>query len=375
MGSSEGAAKLFAGPIESTIRAFAAGRGARVERDILLDVGERTEPYSFILIDRHGLLGIDVQMWVGAEIEGSGSSKSWSARLKGEKPSKFESGLEAGSRRVRTLNEVLAACGRRLGPEYVAHLVVFAGADLSKLQLTPVERLTVIAADDLGSTLEARYDFAVNPGALVPGEVSDLASLLTTLNRFDDAEAQARHAGLVSETPGLFGKRFERQREVQVGVSDSASGVAPAAMRLAQDRYPSHSPSASSTQKRPTPRIVWLVLVALVLLSVWLFALGGLTTVSDVVGAVLSTGSRQVTQPATSVDAQSPLVELDHAQATLKETAPEVFAQATDLDSPMVNHAEGFSLYTWHYVEQSGQPRTMTLTFDASGMLRGANRQ
>jgi len=375
MASSDGAAKLFAGPVEATIRAFAEARGAKVARDVLLDVGDRTEYYSFILIDRHGLLGIDVQMWVGAEIDGSSSAKFWTAKLKGEKPSKFENALEAGNRRVSTLNDVLSACGRRLGPAYVADLVVFAGADLSKLQLTPVERMAVVGANDLGETLSTRYDFAVNPGALDSGEVSDLASLLTTLNRFDDAEAQARHVGLVTERRGLLGKWFERRRSVHVGVSDSTAGVAPVAMRLAEDRYPAATPPAPVATTRHTPRIAWLVLVAIVLLTVWLFALGGLATVAGLIDLVVSGDGRQAAQAMSSPVAQPAMMKPDLAKATLKETAPEVYARVTDLDSPVVNRADEFSLYTWHYMENSGQARTITLTFDTTGMLRGANRQ
>ncbi len=377
MASSEGATKLFAGRIESTIRTLAAQRGATVLEDVLLDLGERTEYYAFVLIDRHGLLGIDVQVWAGARIEGSSGAKMWSAQLQGERPSKLENPLTASSSRIGSLTDVLAACGRRLGPTYIADLAVFAGADLSKLNLTPAERLQIIDADDLAANLSARYDFATNPGALELGEVGDLASLLTTLNRFEDAEVQARHVGLVNSTSGGLGRWFERQqRGVQVNVSNDAVGMAPVAMRLSEDRYPGVARAQQQAPKRKTSPIALIALLVVVAVTVWMLFFGGLAVAQDALLSVLPSGQgpQQSAAPSTAGGELND-ASLATAKETLKDTAPDEYSRATNLDAPLVNQAEEFTLYTWTYVDKAGQEKTITLTFDESGMLRGANRQ
>lgn len=374
MNSSEETAGSSAGRIDSAIQAYADAHEARVVRDVLLDVGTRTEYYAYIVMDRYGLLGIDVQMWPEARISGAGGSARWTARRAGERLVRFDNPIRSGERRISTLADVLVACGRRMTPGYVSDLVVLIADDTSALRLSSEEQLSAIGADGFSEALEARWDFPTNPGSLESGEIDDLVSLFGALNRFDDSEAQARHMGMVRAGKRAVGTWFGRRQAHMVGLADSVVGVAPVAFRLAEARYPAVGESV--LPPRRTSPMTYALLVALAGVAIWMIALGGYPLVASLISRTASdlmTASDESATQITSLPRTDP--GLAAAQQTLRETDPALYAQVSDLDTPLINHAGEYTLYTWHFFTGDGHEHTITLTFDEAGMLRGANRQ
>lgn len=65
------------------------------------------------------------------------------------------------------------------------------------------------------------------------------------------------------------------------------------------------------------------------------------------------------------------------AQQRLRETAPDVYAKAANLDSPTVTRDGNVTTYTWEYVEKTktnaARVSWLELSLDDSGAVVGAN--
>lgn len=361
------------GQLDSVIRQVAAEKGAVVCHDVLLDLNTKTADYPYILVDQYGLLIIDVEVWPGASISGRSSSRRWTARIRGVGRQTLDNPYRGNSYRMDALIEALLACGRRLPPEYVTHRVVVAGADTSRLKLTDSDAARLLGPLDLEPDLRARYDFAVNLGALDKKDVEGIGSLLATIDQSDNAAVQHRHHS--RRAPKILAPLPELGAEVSI--SKSAAGVGPVAPRLTGERYP----SIAAPAKKSTPRSAWLGLVAVVLLAAWLFAFGGYETTSDLIAGMIR-GARRSGPSAGTPAMPAPTSmgmhwngEIQNAQSTLRDGSPEIYARLIDRDSPQVTQDGEFTVYTFHYIEPEDtggfDPKWVALKFDASGNLVG----
>ena len=335
--------------IGETLDRVASERGARIVRDIRLDFGAHSQEFSHILIDRHGLLVIDLQLWPGARIHGSTRSRTWIARAKGASRERFDNPLVENARRSEVLVEGLLISGRRIGPDYVSGLVVFGGADTSGVSLGDTAANRMIDASEIRDRLGERYDFATNAGALQPAEIDDLVSLLHQIDRSD------------SPLPAL---------------GDKGADPAPIAPRLTAERYPD---SAAGRLRDRRPRATLLVLLALVALAVWLFLYGGLAIVTEVPVALLAGEDPSAEAQAADRGSMADQVSVETAEQVLRDAAPEIYRFTRDLGAPEVVQADGHTTFIWSYLggapDEPPRERTIELTFDASGNLRGVSRE
>lgn len=351
---------------DAAVSRAATASGARLLQGVLVDLKVRTTLCSYLWIDRYGVLTIDYQEWPASTLKGTRKAQTWTAIPQGGKRAKFANPVAQADERKEMLDDALKACGRRLAPEYIQTLVIIGGANLDSLKLDDLTRARCLGLTEAEQHLGSRNDFPPNAGILEPEQVADLESLFRALDRSQDDEAVARHTAEFS----VGGRtRSARKGQTSVQFGDSLSGRAPVASRIS-DRYPTTNVTAARRSALPV-----LLLILLVLLGVWVFVLGG--------GAMLAYQARgfmagfgepgTVEQPALQpITSESP--DLQRAIDTLREHAPHVADTAVNLNSPTVTHNEGMVAYTWVYTQPGGSPapRTMTLTFDSNGTLRGA---
>jgi len=350
--------------IESAIAGVTTPQGARFERSVLIDLGESLEDYSYILVDRHGFLVVHVEAWPGATLRGSSKSATWVARVKGAGSSRFSNPVRDNARRIENLKRALDVFGKRLPDEYFADLVVVYDADISGLSLNAASEFRVVNGFDAEEALRARYDFAVNPGALTREEVDEFAGLIRTFNRADDASARARF----EDAKKPFLPPALRRRAVEVNVSDSAAGIAPMAPRIG-DRYP-----AMVRPKRTREASTFFLLLALVgAIAVWLFLYGGLQTLRANVNDLLSSNSGAAGPRTLTPVSTGSAADVDRAKELLGEVDPDTYSKVVDLDAPEVAFVEEYTTYTWHYTDASarGGETWIALTIDEYGRLRG----
>lgn len=354
--------------LHEALTSAATSRGALLLRGILVDVHVNTSLCTFLWIDRFGILAIDVQNWPGCSLGGTRKSAQWTARQRGAKRQKLRNPVLEADERKQVLLDAMNTCGRRIAPDYVQHVVVFSGADLSEVRLDPVDRARCLDVKQVDSYVRTREDFPPNPGVLEQHGIADLGSLFRTIDRSRDDEAVRRH-----EATRSGAKRRKTRGEAQVAVSDSVAGVAPVAIRIS-DRYPDVGGERSRRSLLPV-----LMAILLVLVAVWVFGFNGQEVVVTYASELLSgTGlieptaspqSRTVTNIGASVTTEE-------AMQVLHESAPDLVGAVTNMNSPTVTVSDGNSSFTWVYEDANSGPvpHTITLTFDASGQLRGVGQ-
>jgi hypothetical protein len=374
---SEGAVALLADKVARSLEAVAGRHSARLVKGVRLDLGEYSQDYPYILIDRYGLLAIDVQVWPGSVVKGAAGSRTWTSKRKGSSANTFTSPLLAGRRRTSLLSEALLTCGRRLPSECFSYLVVFAGADMTQISVPDPESGRLVDLAQLEDRLNMRYDFATSAGTIEPSEIDDLVSLLRVLDRSDDHVATPASGHRKSLRDSLAGM-LSSKRSVTVNVNDSAAGVAPSAPRLSGDgRYPSVGGSAAKRQSA----LPILLLALLILVAVWLFQFGGMTVFTDWVNAVVSGRVRQAEAAEVPVSPETggAFVSVDTAERVLFESAPDIHSTVLNRGAPNVTQREGLVTFSWRFVDNRpgfvpGE-KTIALTFDAAGNLRGVNME
>jgi len=354
--------------VDEIMTRAAADCGALLLRNVLLDLRVSTTFCRYLWIDRFGVLATDVQDWPGSRIAGTQTGRDWTAKTKQGRPVKFGNPITAAETRHGVLVDALLATGRRLEPEYIQDLIVFAGADTSALRLNQLARGRCIDHTELDAYLRGRSDFPPNHGILQRHEVADLESFFRAVDRSSDDKAVESHSTAASPR---FRNPFARRESIQVEVSDSLAGIAPVASRLS-DRYPSEVARQPRGQTRSALPV--LLLVLLVVLSYWLFALDGLYVVRSKVDPLLA--RLQVGQGLDYPSASAPIASgstVSSAVRVLQESAPDVAATAVNLNSPTVSTNGDTTAYTWVYQKPGATPapHTMTLTFDSTGALRG----
>lgn len=369
---SSGAISLFGGKIEETLNAVASRRGARVASGVRLDFGDCVQDYPYILIDQFGLLVIDVQIWPGTRIKGSGDSKTWTAKAEGTASERLPNPIHAGRRRLEILGDTLLACGRTIAPEYFSFLVVFAGADLSGISVSDDERVRVVDVAEVAERLDLRYDFAMNAGVIEPSEVEDLASLMRTLDRSDDP-LRAGSGVTAQGSAGLLGK-LRKKAPANVAIGDSYAGVAPVAPRLLVDRYPDSN--APAPQRKSALPVLLLVLGLAVIAG--LYFTDGMYVVRATFDSFMDSKAGVAEEVPPIQDSGVSVVTVEAAQRVLLESAPDVYAALNDRARPDVTTLDGYTTFTWALSENRPAhlpEETISLTFDGAGDLRGAKRE
>lgn len=359
--------------IDRLVRDAASAYRMRVVHDATLEVNGESFRYDYVLMDRFGLLVLEVVAWPGHRLSGTGNKSQWKATRDGEKPVPFENPFIGNAAKLAALRQSVAIAGRRFADEYFTDLVVYVADDVSKLRLAGLEQMKFVEARSLTSELQARHDFAPNPGIIEASELDDLVSLFGVLDR--TGSRAAVEIGDERGRPRAW--PFGRKQGTRVAIADGVAGVAPVAPRLTADRYPDE-------ERKPvrTGAAAVALLLSLVAIALWLFMYGGYSEVIARVPAVAELWAQPQPQPA-SVPEPAPLervvpaVDLETAKAAYQQAAPEQYAATKRVDFPEVHHDSGQITYVWTYVPtdgpRAGTPQYMALTFDPAGQLVGVS--
>jgi hypothetical protein len=347
--------------IDTLTERIAEHYGYLLSQRVLIDLRVTTANLPYALIDRHGLLVVDLECFPGSTITGTSSARLWSAKSSTLGKVKFENPLLANLDRCEALREAFSICGRQVPAHYITSAVMFLGADLSQLKLDPADQARVMDARHLEDWVRTRGDFPPNEGALEEQEIRDLHSLLKALDRSDNDEVRARHA----EGSAKAGS-YKKRASAQVNLTDSITGTAPPAPRLSPNRYPGIEQAVLS---RSTSLIALLALVAV---AVWLFVYGGYGVVSLHVTDWTQRAAVGIGPAPQEPAAPALYLQPNTAQAKerLTEAAPHLLPRIRQADSPYVSERDGAILYTWEYTEQAGSVDaigTFTLGLDLNG--------
>ena len=258
--------------------------------------------------------------------------------------------------------------------------VVFVGANISALELQSHEALKVMDLADLETFIKARVDYAVNPGALTSEQIEKTLDVLEKRDKSADPETIARHAGSM-HVP------LRRKRTAQSGdVRAPERGVRPQSWT-----QPAHARTPTPTLRMRSPVeglayrflsfVIRLALVTVFLAGMWWLVISG--RVDDLIhrlefanSAVETSNPVQQTVPAdVSADGASS-VSLATAKQALRDAAPDIYSQVSNLNDPEVTTSGGLATYKWEYVQVGGSKavvKTIALTLDSDGAVVGVD--
>lgn len=354
--------------VAEVLERIASQFGMQVLHNVLLKVGPETAQIDHIVVDRYGVLLVETKVRRGAMIRGRDVEHRWTACYPKVKPKVFQNPLQQNDQHAAVLRRILHAAGRPLDPDYVRSAIVFVGADISQLELDSLHRMRVMDLADLARYIQARHDFAINPGALDARAVAALANMIRELDMSGDAEVERAHA---ARARGRGRKRAVNEDEFvvwkEVGSASRIEGLSGVRIR--------HKGAARlrSLMLDLLARVAVLLVTGVFLW--WLFAGAGAPLFQRL---LLSSWKTPDTLNVPAPDGVSgPSVA--EAKAALAEAAPpSIVAGLVNPDQPTVEGIPQGARYTWEYVETNGNEatvRTISITLDASGQMVGVNIQ
>lgn len=371
---------------------LAARHRFQVLDDVLLLHFGSSAQIDHVVVDNFGVLVVETKVRKGAVIRGTDVEKKWTACYRGRGNHVFQNPLYQNRHHESMLREVLKSRGLPLDPNYVKSVVVFVGADISKLELAEIERQRVTAIDGLEAFLLDRRLFAVNAGGWDQAKITATFDILSLLNQSGDADAQREHA------QNVRGPRpnspFPAQADVppwkQPAVVAPADQPRSSALLGAPPRSVAPQSRDVTIRLEVPPRLQYalvklgrqLAAYAIMLALVWwLFFGGGMFWLLRL--SPLFAPSSPVAAPTQTAPAGLPPVQaqprqqvtLQAAQATFQQNAPDIYAKVIDKDTPRVFTEGGNTVYEWHFfVQQSSnavETKAARFSFAPDGSFRG----
>jgi hypothetical protein len=337
--------------------------------NVVLKVGKATSQIDHLVVDPFGIVIIESKVRNAAHIKGQDGEKNWTACYPGGKSKPFQNPLRQNQWHDTALRQVLKDADITLEPDYIDTLVVFVGADLSGLSLRDAERQRVLDVGQLEAYFAMRARKAEDRPSIVAPFVQDLLVTIARADKSRDDPTMAAHAA-----------HRAGKRQPTVGSSAEAAAKRKALSDL--DRWKRAHPqeagsrsegSSSSTYYIGLPAglarlVVGILAIALLYLAVTSGAVDqGLRLLSAFL-APASTASPS----ATSGVAAGPTLAV--AKQRLNELAPDVYAAASDLDSPKIASRTDGTAFTWHYLSKpkpnTAFVRTFTLVLGPDGSMR-----
>jgi len=362
------------------LRSEAPALGYCMLDNLLLVDDQTTAQLDHVLVDRFGVVIVETKNY-HALIRGKSDEKFWTACYsgKGRRRERFLNPLRQNDRHREMLHRVIQACGRRLPPEYVQSLVVFAGGNLAHLKVDDADALRVVPSREVVDYLRARCgDFQPNRGALDAQQVADLVSLLQSLNQARNHEVVAQHAANVTRASRRFGGQLRRNRPAPNTAPHHSPYGAPAVYNQ-NTRYPDGSQFAPARRNPWWARLGRQLLPLMLLLAFgWWFVDGGGGAVLG--GAIASSILGATNRSAAAVSARPPTVsvatyDVSLARRKLKEASPSVYRQLANAETPRLSMTRGLPTYTWQYVNKTAanavSVQEISVTLDAAGNIVG----
>ena len=370
--------------VGDSLRTEAAVLGYRLIDNLLLIDDRTTAQLDHVIVDRFGILVVETKNY-HALIKGKSDEQFWTACYSGKqrRRERFQNPLRQNDRHREMLHRVLGAFGTHLPPGYLQNLVVFAGGNISQINLDDADSMRVIPDREIVDYLRARCgDFPPNPGALDAEQVTDLISVLKSANQASNPDVIALHAENVGRATRRFGDRFRSSRPSPSPSSNTSPYGAPTIYHRGV-RYPDGSQSAPA-RRPPASKSTFLALLAAVLVLTvgwWAFVGGGLISLANF-GAVLSSrglaGFGAETTPNGAAPAATTGVvayDVNLALQRLTEASPEIRQRLSNASQPQLSVTNGMATYTWEYVSKSTQSSAsvarISITLDSSGQIVG----
>lgn len=338
--------------------------------DVLLSVGSMTAQLDHLLIDRRGVLILEVKTWNDAWIRGTADESKWTVGY-GKSRHRIQNPLKQLSSQRNALTKALRDAGCAIHPDALQSVIVFVGTDTSGLELDSESRRRVTTIEGLPGYLAERQACA----PVMFGDVGMITAVhekLLGLNRSRDPEVQARHAAY---RQGLRGERkappvHARQAAAPPPVRRQPSGYAPARSSYS---YHVQAKTRASYAGVQAAVIAAMVLIALLLICIVPTAMKNVITgMGRDLGA--QSGSGTGAQPQQPIQPAKPT--LEQAKSVLRTVAPDVYEHAAHLDAPsVVDGLDGTATFTWEYVSQptprSAVVKKFALTLRADGSIGG----
>ena len=365
------------------LRSEAPALGYRVLNNVLLVDDHTTAQLDHVLVDRFGMLVVETKNY-RALIRGKSDDRSWTACYSGgrRRREKFQNPLRQNDRHREMLHRVLGACGRNCRPATYRAWSSLREATSTTFALTTVTRCaSFLNRRWLTTSGHAAATFRQNPGALDAEQVTDLVSLLRSVNKCDDPDVADLHAENVHCATRRFSDRFRGRGRGRI----PAAPVNPYGAAIVYDqnaRYPDGSQHVPARRVSGSLRLAGNALGAALVLAMawWLVVGGGQATLGALGDAVVSAVSvRGTTTPAPDAAparaASSVGYDTKLALRRLREVDARTYARLVDPSTPRLSTTRGLPTYTWEYLEKPSKRsvvvREISITLDASGRIVG----
>jgi hypothetical protein len=348
--------------------------GFRHLDNVVLKVAKYTAQIDHLVVDSTGIVIIESKVRDAAYIKGNDVEKSWTACYPGGRNKRFENPIRQNQWHDTVLRQVLRDEGMTLEPDYIDTVAVFVGADLSGLDLRDAVRQRVLDISQLESYFTRRAMKAAERPPLMAPFVSQVLLKLAANDVAHDKAVLAEHAAHRSK------KSFDEPLQITAGghsggVSRSdvwrPSAAQETARKPSRDRGSRRSWAASRTD-RPTSGLLRIAQALLVFGLFYWFALGG--GLDLVARSLVDPFLKSLAGPskAATETPRGPTVQM--AKQRLNEVAPEIYAAASDLDSPKVETRADGTAFTWRFLAKTKPDtvivQTFTLVLAADGSMR-----
>lgn len=421
---------LSSGGVSAELHRLASRYGFAVQDNVVLTRGPVSAVINHVVVDRYGVLLVASESHVGASIFGTETGDKWTATFSDGHVAEIRNPLLLNGSNESLVRQTLADQGVNLDSDEVGSAVVFAGADISHLELVDVSASKVKTTKNLAELFEARYSFPLNSGRLTEPDIKDIMSILAELAQFmpfeedvsapwhaDPAVGASISAAMVGGPPSLQADAsYQRSFELAGHLTGSSEGPSVRAALLTLGtivviiltvtagifflpQLQAGSPAAWTAAlvllvalaeivaaniavARPNagkPRFggalggalrfaLRLAVVSIIVTAGWVFIAGG---VADRIGASLASQFEPPTQYPTTPARPPADPGVVIAKIRLKETEPQVYKAVLDLDSPSIHGlAWDRTSYTWSYTPKgSSVPASFTLTIDDAGKI------
>lgn len=160
---------------------------------VLIDCGSHVRRYDHVVVDKHGIITIDSKVRTGATVYGRSDDRHWAAIMSGGRRLSFDNPLDCGHERSKALQTALIeATGNPRFSGHVDHLIVFSGASLAHLDLSPHDRRRVISLEDLDHYFAQRR-VRLGDARLTKESRLVVIDALRSLDRSSDPDVRARY--------------------------------------------------------------------------------------------------------------------------------------------------------------------------------------
>lgn len=411
--------------VAAELRRLAASYEFAVTDNVVFTRGVISSVVDHVIVDRYGVLLIDAESHEGASIAGADTDTTWRATFATGQVAEFRNPLYLNTGNENLVKQALADVGVNLEASEIRSAVVFSGADLAHLSLVEVSAAKVKTAETLPELFDARYGSPPNAGRLTGPDIDRIVAILTDLAQEAPQEAlpgpwhadpavtaslgvamavppapsygeythrlpgelAGRHAG-ATEGPSMRAALLTLGTilvillilvaglvffpELQAG-SVLAWTAALVLFVAAAELVAANIAAAPRNIDRPraggaaggAARLALRLAIVFVLVGgLWLLIAGGAAErVGEMVTSQFDSPLERASQPT------NPGVIV--AKRRLRETAPQVYKRASNLNTPSIHpQPEGRTSYTWSYTPKASSiPASFTLTIDIEGKV------